>query len=236
MNCSTFKKQLEESIENRLVNTSPEFEKHINVCATCAELAKSSYTLDRVIERWKNEKFDIDLVDRVLANVDTFEQESSTEKVTVSNNQKFEKLEFIKPARKNQSRFATLSAALLVMLTSVLLIQSNRDETSTGSFATRNGSYSTNSTEKNMELDEIIFDVGSAYLALANNTADSVSGAVNIVSSREKNENEVNQSKGRFQYQWIKSLGNDLKPIQKDLGEAMDFLYESLPEDSPSTI
>ncbi len=236
MNCLTFKTQLDESIENRVTIDSPEFEKHKKDCASCAELLQSSHTLDYVIDQWKKEEFNVNIVDRVLFHLNWSQSDSSSKQSVIRSKDEAD-IAFSSHRTHNKSSFAAISATALVLISSIIMIQSNRDDSQTVRLVSgHNRTISTDNNEKNMELDEIIFDVGSAYLALANNTADSFSGAVNIVSSRDKNGNEKNKTKQGSQYRWIKSLGNDLKPIQKDLGEAMDFLYESLPVDSPSTI
>lgn len=230
MNCSNFKILLEESIQNRTVPSSAEFNQHRKECAHCAELANGSQFLDLIIEQWKKEEHPVDLVDRVLYHLAPSRKDNSvTVAPVVPTIRRQEVPEAVH--RRNKSNFAAISAAVLVMITCVFLVRSQQTDESRPVIAN-------NLDKRDVEIDEIIFEVGSAYLTLANNTADSVTGAVNIVSSRKKTENEVINSEQDTEYRWIKSIGNDLKPIQKDLGEAMDFLYESLPEDtsSPSTI
>ncbi len=232
MNCSTFKKQLENSIENRVTIDSPDFAQHQKECASCAKLWKSSKALDHAIEQWNEEEFNIDLVDRILFHLNPL-LPSSTNPNNVNLNPTNKSELPYSADRYNKNNFAAICAVAVVMITAFFVVQSDPDRELQNRMVLTN---SNQSNEKNLELDSIIEDVGSAYLSLANDTAHSVTDALTIVGSKDKDTNQKIEGDRSSQYQWIKSLGNDLKPIQKDLGEAMDFLYETLPESSPSTI
>ncbi len=77
-------------------------------------------------------------------------------------------------------------------------------------------------------------DAGSAYWALASDAADSFASVSVFVPPRKTVTQAEKPEELPSPNGWVEGLGSGLKPIGKDVGKAMGFLFEALPSDPPT--
>ena len=228
MNCTEFDHALDAAVESRSPVDSA-LREHARACRRCGDRWEQFAILDRAISDWRIQLPEVDLADAVLARM-AFDNPASRTTLSVHSTES-------KTARGRARPLAaiTICATALVVACLVILTpghspgpsNSPGDDTAIVETAPP-------AAEPAEPIDVALRDAGSAWLALANQTAEAVTEAGTLRPSPDVlAEVEAPAPPTR---RWYESLGEDLKPIGANVENAAGFLIEAVSINSPSTL
>ncbi len=247
MNCTEFERTLHEAVESRQTPDSMEFRSHVEHCSACLALWSDFLILDQVVPPWKRRTNDVDLVDRVVAQMRVQTSADLVGSVGADG-------VVPQPRIGVRQRWAVVAIAAAVLL---LLLRpfglglqtstpnSERDlsgvrdaavRTDAGSllvvvadgvpkFETRAGGQ-----DEIREVDAFIEDAGSVYMGLAREAADTVRDVAFLFPTFE--EQRVSVEPESTLPNWLDDFGENLQPIGRDVENAIEFLLDAVPGDS----
>ena len=249
MNCTEFETQL-----NQLVEDHRSFEEfaddascseaaiwrdlrgHANGCPRCRQLWNEFALLERVLPLCKDLTPQVDLADAVIAR---WRKESAAGPAQTPH----------PPSPNGRSLFPFLLVIAATVLACFAFLFSPREQDDlpdTVPIATLNQQDGPDPAalrdqtdredsakiDREPELDwqTIAQEAGSAYWALASDTADSFATvAVFAPAINRSAETPAPDPVAKSSAGWTQGIGTGLKPIRRDLGQAMEFLFEALP-------
>ncbi len=253
-NCTKFEDHLLGAVEN---HNSPgdafdeesdaesavwrELRAHANACPDCRKLWNEFAILDRVLPVWKDQLPQVNLADAVLAR---WREEQSAIHPASAAASPDKSATRHKPAGRSFFALATvLAVAGLIGLSFLFVPPTDEDLPATQPVSTTNNEPAAEKTDgpKTIENDEsadwqtLARNAGSAYRVLADDAADSFASAMVFVPPPQP---AVESAKPIIKPQpskgWVEEIETGFKPIGHDVGQAMGFLFEALPNDPPS--
>lgn len=251
LNCTEFEARLMQAVENRQTlgdfgdEANPKaalwqvLRDQANACPHCRKLWNEFALLDRVLPVWKSQLPQVNLTDAVMTRWHA--EQSAKSEVTLKRTEK------IPVSISWQRIFALAMAVVLIAALPFLFRQRPADlpemvpiahtdfpliEEESTSHAAQ--TPPTEVPELDADWQVLAQDAGSAYWALAHEAADSLASVRVFVPPQQTKSTlpepkEVAPSSG-----WAEGIGNGFKPIGKDVGRAMGFLFDALPGDAPT--
>jgi len=241
MNCVEFENRLHASIERHETSCHDELREHANRCKRCDALWQESLFLDQMIAVWKSDLVEPDLVDFVIGEVQDDRQlrGQRAEGKSVS----------IRPAGRRmqvtndvaiQRRYRSGVAVLVIVVAAMLLVMLDlglfrpaTDRSRQRPFVQfTNGLYAENKSYEEFQL--FLKETRSSYTALTQEAVQAVPDLTGWLTVLRPTQQAI-EMKDEPDRPWAEDVQQSLEPIGRDLGKAMDFLYNTLPVNTPAT-
>lgn len=232
ISCTEFQRLLDEAVESDGDVTASSLSEHAAACTECRAHWQRHCVLERAVTMWRAEVPVVDLVDTIVAR-NAFDQPTRAKETqpVASRTDKFERT----PQRQAWGSVAVAAATLLLgSLTLFNASFTHRDrQVASSTLAGKEPNAVAVTDSNDAELETLVEDAGTAYWTLASQAAEAVAEVSRAVTPTrlallpiEESESETTQPAG-----W----GNDLKPIGRDFGQALDFLFDAIPSENSST-
>lgn len=233
MNCTEFEQSLNRAVESRSEADLRNLRDHAAGCALCRGLWHRFTLLQQAIPHWKADVPDVDLADSVILRV------AAAEPVAVSSTSK-----------SFRERWATamVVAAAACMMAFVLWpapVANNQPAPQNGAVAVeqprnvkpREAPQTPVMASRPQLEDRAVRKGGDAIMVLAENAASTMvktpmflppAGALSLAEPEEGEEAPASS--------WIAEWSQDLQPIGREVGNAMNFLLDAVPLDPAPTM
>lgn len=259
-NCTEFEAYLNAAVEERTRPDENALAEHANRCAACRQRLDEFRLLDCAVAVWKADVFEVDLVDAVLAQhafnqPQTIEAEPSTatlvkvettNPVSGSNGRAGNAEVYLHPKRQSnlQSSPASHSRgvyAVLAVAVVLMVVVANpfsrpmSDLPPTEHVAVFHETPQPDEAlHPEADVETIVRDAGTAYIELARGAADIFTDTVVLIPEpvipQSAGDSGTNETGG------TRPWGEELAPIRRDVGHAIDFLFNTIAsEDEPAT-
>jgi hypothetical protein len=239
INCTEFERLLDDLVESNGNVDAMLLSKHGEACASCREKWQRYALLERGVADWRTAVPRVDLVDSVVARY-AFEQ--SAPAATEPTFQ--EPLPLVATATAKSPRrqaWGSVAVAALALGIATLLVLRARAPLS--DFADRDARLvvaertagSPADDDSDEEFESLVANAGSAYLVLASDAADAVAGASRIIAPTHRLAvlgTDGTEAGVQAEGAW----GDEFKPIGREFSEALNFLFDAVPVESPSSI
>jgi hypothetical protein len=236
MNCNGFDTELRRAVERREAGRQADLRAHAEACPRCAAHWGQHEMLEQAVAAWKSQMPPVDLTDRVMAHW-AFEDGGDRCPSRVATVHKSD--------RRTLGKWAVLGAAVAVLaiLLSPLLWRSSKDHP--GSVEIAGGSPASQRPQDGLiqddsstaarrvspvRLESAVREAGSAWMGLAKEAGGTVREMAAFLPERtlasvpQRDVEQAPQQPG-----WTEKLRNEIAPIQRDVGRAMDFLLDTVP-------
>lgn len=252
MNCTEFEAQLRRlALDRRSLEEGPDkgsgsqaeiwrdLRAQANACSHCRQLWNEFALLDRVLPLCRELTPPVDLADAVISrwkNENAAGDSSAKTGASVSGSAQ-------PPRSAGRSAIVLLMAIAAAVLACFAFLFSPRqhDELPPSVPVAKNdlpdppGSPTKRQPTKPVKAPDLNWqsmaeEAGSAYWALANDTAESLASVTVFVPARKPAPKKQPTEAVPPQESWTKSMGTGLKPISRDVGRAMGFLFDALPD------
>jgi hypothetical protein len=259
-NCTEFEAYLHAAVEERTCPDEAALTEHARGCAACRQRLDEFRLLDRAVSAWKADVVEVDLVDAILAQhafnqSQTVEAEPSPPATTriastvpePGNNGRTDNVTVylhptrpsnLQPSPASHSRgvYAVLAVAAVLMV--VVANPFSRPESDLP--PTQNVAITDVPTQPDepvppeADVETIVRDAGTAYIELARGAADIFTDTVVLIPEpvipQSAGDAGTNEASG------TQPWGEELAPIRRDVGHAIDFLFNTITnEDEPAT-
>lgn len=258
MNCNGFQGELRNAVEQRKAAGRADLRAHADVCPRCALEWERHALLEAAIAGWKGGLPQVDLADRVMAHWAFDAGAALTDRLRSDGDVVGPDCEPL-PAvstrgagagaqrrhRLNAGRWAAVGAAvaaLLILLSPLVWRPGDerreRPQVSetpaprpTADIVTQPDVAPVPRAAQTVRVDAAVREAGTAWLGLANEATGTVREMAAFFPERtlaaaDQSEIEVSVPQPA---RWAERLRNEIAPIQRDVGQAMDFLLEAVP-------
>lgn len=252
MNCTEFETQLRQLVlDRRSLDEGPdegsgsraEFWRDLraqaNACPHCRQLWNEFALLDRALPLCRDLTPPVDLADAVISrwkNENATDDFSTKTRPPISGSTQ-------SPRSTGRSAIVLLMAIAAAVLAcfAVLITPRQHDELPPTFPVAKNDSPDSPGSPINQRATKPVKtpdlnwqtmaeEAGSAYWALANDTAESLASVTVFVPARKPAPKKQSTEAVPPQESWTKGIGTGLKPIGRDVGRAMGFLLDALPD------
>lgn len=244
LDCRQFEKLLEQAVEQRQA-PAVELRDHALSCETCRTLWEEFLILEEVIPVWTASRPTVDLIDAVMHAM-------ASDAATTTAPKKIEPLVALtvtgsqEPEAPRRHRFvfpavATAAAALLLASAVFYVVGPTADKPQiaevrpTSSLEHSGGMQRIQLEQPPTEMTVIVTDAGSAYLQLASSAASAITEGAALLPST-KLIADATPKPNQDRKSWMQDFGKNLEPLQQDLGNAIEFLFNApAPAPAPAT-
>jgi hypothetical protein len=239
ISCAEFERLLSDAVESRRDVAGALLPDHAASCPGCRQRWEQHGLLERALSDWRERTLHVDLVDAVIARR-AFEQPSRTD-ASASRAELPRTLPLLGGSNspRRQPWASVTVAALAIVVTAWTLMRTatvpGRPEGVDGPVAAKTPSTANPADPAEDELETLVSDAGNAYLVLANQTAGAFVDASRRVAPTDRlaalewGDEESGSAP-------TDSWDNRLQPLGREFREALDFLFEAIPEETPSSI
>lgn len=243
MNCIEFESTIRTHVETRRPLDDAGLKEHARQCATCGQIWRDHYILDRVISPWKTEVFEVDLSETILeqfsASKKTGDDSRISQRVATLVVPQRAELSFMDTRTIDRKTPTTawvimsIIASVLVMLQMAMRIpDSHRGGQPAIQFAADDESNQP-AQDDLPNIDMLISDAGIAWRSLADEAAVSVTDAAILLPAAARTNTAVETNQPERE-NWIDNWKQELRPIRDDVKNAVHFLIRVLPVESSS--
>ncbi len=245
MNCTEFESSIQHAIESRQKVDIEPYRQHVGTCSSCRNIWEQYAILETAIAPWASRLPEADLVDRIVsAHIDspssdkTFPVDclaTTPNASTAAATEVAVRFAHVDsaPSRSNAHRTAAIAVTVLAMLcmTSIFLFPHDLPNASNNTVAIESANREGEAVrfEDSTELVSLATEAGTAYVSLAQNAASAFSGVSDLLArpsipAVQPTDSEVPPSESSPPWQ------NRFEPISRDLGRAMNYLLQAVPQ------
>lgn len=252
MSCAEFERLLEAAIEGRTAVDGPSLDRHAADCPACRALCEQQRLLDHAIVAWQASAPESELADALLArwafgNADdlTDSEGLSTEIDDRRSERSWPAPALVAPTRSRAGarRLVSGIAAVAAVMLAVAGWQRFRSphESESAQLVVKSIDQSplvpAKVADNDAEVESLLRNASSAYRVLALDAASAVADASKLVAATNRlAPPETPSVPVDLQADVPRDHGweRDLKPIGRQFGQALDFLFDVAPEPPPS--
>jgi hypothetical protein len=239
ISCTEFQQLLDDAIESRADVAGSALSEHADSCPECRTILLQHRLVDRAVAAWLAATPQPDLVEAVVAR---YVFDTAPPKAPQASTPRSQPLSSVTDERfssRRQPWIAVAVAAVAVVAAAFTLSraplnpqQSQRKIPVVA--ADRKPQHSSVPETDEADVESLIHHAGSAYIVLANQTADAVIEASRAVAPTRiallepQADTAGSEKSGGWQ--------RDLAPIGREFGKAFDFLFEAVPPETTPSI
>jgi len=255
LSCTEFEQQLREAIDSRAAVDEAAFCAHAADCDDCLRQWEEYQLLSVAIAEWNSDQPEIDLVDAVLAQhafrgneehaIQPTPQAVEAENIATAPGLESRPRVFLQtvktasdPIHSSRQRYSVLavlaSAALVLCLIATPFNPPSVETQLTGRSLTAShpapNPKMADDEATGADVEALVRDAGSAYMGLARDAADVFTDTVAFIpeqtlpTANPTNALDSNADDSKQSIPW----GQELEPIRRDVGQAIDFLFETI--------
>ncbi|MBT4865128.1 MAG: hypothetical protein HON53_08425 [Planctomycetaceae bacterium] len=261
-NCTEFEQRLREAIESRASVDEATFCAHAADCDDCRRQWEEYLLLSVAVAEWNSGQPEIDLADAILAQhafreneeyaIQPTSQDVETANIATSTRLESRPTVFLQTAktasdqihssRQRYSALAVIASAALVLCSIATLFdpptvqEQLAGKMPTTSHAVPNRNM-TDDEAAGADVEALVRDAGSAYMGLARDAAEVFTDTVAFIPEQTLPTADPTNALGSNSDDSEQSTpwGQELEPIRRDVGQAIDFLFETISTEAEPT-
>jgi hypothetical protein len=233
MNLDEYQSKLENMIESRHFDQRAQLEKLATTSAEHQRLWEDFLILEQALPAWQQSLPEIDLVDAVMAQLDSPTENSQQRSVLVEQSD-------VPPAPQRRLPahwiWGTGLVAAAVLIAVALPFFSKRTDLDSSSSVATNTTIAPLPAQdrhkhpEQQSLNQLLKNAGAASWGLAQSTAGTMSEAVTLVPVARS----APQTKDAISTEpnWVDDFNSEMQPIKDQINHAWNFIIHSVPESS----
>ncbi|MEX2286193.1 MAG: hypothetical protein WD648_03825 [Planctomycetaceae bacterium] len=252
MSCAEFERLLEAAIEGRSTVDEVSLDRHAADCPACRALCEQQRLLDQAIVAWQASAPEAELADAVLARLAFGDADDVTDSdglsIELEGSRSITSLPGPAPVVPTRSRATArrIASGIAAVAAVVLLVagwqwfRSPQDTESTQLVVTsveHAPDVPAEADDNDAEVETLLRSASSAYRVLALDAASAVADASKLVAATNRLAPPETPAAAVGNHPDVPpddAWERDLKPIGRQFGEALDFLFDVAPEPPPS--